>query len=81
MLAGVVMMALGRMAAGIAVLLLGVAVSSLWAYRLMGASGYDPGQAMSNGLSGQGKRRSDPGKRQQTDPGEQTAEIWEQLEK
>lgn len=78
MLAGPVTVALGRIE-GVLVLLTGLAVSVFWAVKALDARGYDPAQAVSNGLSVQGECHSDPGEPKQRAAGEHSADIREQV--
>ena len=49
--------------------------------KMMRGSGFDPHQGTINGLKGQGKQQSDAVKAEQPVMGEQSADIWKQLEK
>lgn len=79
LLAGLVLMTLGRMW-GLAVLLCGVALLMLRYARLMHGRGYDPEQGSLNGPSGMGKQTPDATPCNQPPVGEQPADLWQQLE-
>ena len=65
---------------GALVMLAGVGVIFFVYAKLMRGSGFDPDQATINGLYGQGKQQPDAVKVAQPIVGEQSADIWNQLE-
>ena len=65
---------------GALVMLAGVGVIFFVYAKLMRGSGFDPDQATINGIAGQGKQQSDAVKENLPVIGEQSADIWNQLE-
>ena len=65
---------------GALVMLAGVGVIFFVYAKLMRGSGFDPDQATINGIAGQGKQQSDAVKENLPVIGEQSADIWDQLE-
>ena len=65
---------------GALVMLAGVGVIFFVYAKLMRGSGFDPNQATINGIAGQGKQQSEAVKENLPVIGEQSADIWDQLE-
>ena len=65
---------------GALVMLAGVGVIFFVYAKLMRGSGFDPDQATINGIAGQGKQQSEAVKENLPVIGEQSANIWDQLE-
>ena len=65
---------------GVLILLAGIGIIFFIYAKLMRGSGFDPDQGTINGLKGQGKQQSDAVKVEQPVIGEQSADIWDQLE-
>ena len=65
---------------GALVMLAGVGVIFCIYAKLMRGSGFDPDQGTINGIKGQGKQQSDAVKENMPVIGEQSANIWDQLE-
>ena len=81
MLVGIVVMVLGQLPIGLILLLGGVALMAFNYVTMMRGSGYHPDQGMHNGLGGQGKQQSEVVKADMAEPGEQSPEIWEKMQK
>ena len=81
MLAGLVIMVLGGTWIGLILLLVGCGMMAVNYVTMMRGSGYHPDQGMHNGLGGQGKQQSEVVKADMTEPGEQSPEIWEKMQK
>ena len=80
-LAGIVLMVLSHVILGVVVLLAGVACMAFSYVTMMRGRGEDPNQGTINGMNGQGKQQSETAKVNMPEPGEQSPEIWEKLEK
>ena len=65
---------------GALVMLAGVGVIFFVYAKLMRGSGFDPNQATINGIAGQGKQQSEAVKENLPVIGEQSVNIWDQLE-
>ena len=81
MLAGMVIMVLGKVLIGLILLLAGVGMIAFNYVTMMRGRGDDPDQATVNGLRGQGKQVSEVVKDSIPDPGEQSPDIWEKMQK
>ena len=81
MLAGIVVMVLGKVLIGVILLLAGVAAMAFNYVTMMRGRGEEPNQGTINGLAGQGKQQSETVKVNMPEPGEQSPEIWEKMEK
>ena len=79
-LAGVVVIMLGSMIGGFALMLAGMIVMAKNYVTMMRGRGYDPEQGSIHGPGGQGKQQSDAAKVPQPGSGEQPANIWEMVE-
>ena len=62
-------------------LLGGVALMAFNYVTMMRGSGYHPDQGMHNGLGGQGNQQSEVVKADMAEPGEQSPDIWEKMQK
>ena len=78
--AGILVMVLGKIMLGLALLFAGLIAMAMSYSTMMRRQGYDPDQATINGLKGQGKQQSEIIKDAVTNPGEQSANIWDQME-
>jgi hypothetical protein len=78
--AGILIMVLGKIMLGLALLFAGLIAMAMSYSTMMRGQGYDPDQATINGLKGQGKQQSEVVKEAVTNPGEQSANIWDQME-
>ena len=81
MLVGLVIMVLGQVLIGLILLLGGGGLMVLNYVTMMRGSGHNPDQGIYNGLGGQGKQQSEVVKADMTEPGEQSPEIWEKMQK
>ena len=81
MLVGLVIMVLGQVLIGLILLLGGVALMAFNYVTLMRGRGCNPDQGMYNGLGGQGQQQSEVVEADMTEPGEQSPEIWEKMQK
>ena len=81
MLAGMVIMVLGSTWIGLVLLLAGVGLMAFNYATMMRGRGQDPEQGLYNGLNGQGKQQSETVDVNMPEPGEQSPEIWEKMEK
>ena len=81
MLVGLVIMVLGQVLIGLILLLGGGGLMVFHYSTMMRGSGHHPDQGIHNGLGGQGKQQSEVVKADMTDPGEQSPEIWEKMQK
>ena len=81
MLVGIVVMVLGQTMIGLILLLGGGGLMVLNYVTMMRGSGHNPDQGIYNGLGGQGKQQSEVVKADMTEPGEQSPEIWEKMQK
>ena len=80
-LCGIVLMVLGKWFFGILFLLCGIAAMACFYATMMRGRGCNPDQGMHNGLGGQGKQQSEVVKADMAEPGEQSPEIWEKMQK
>ena len=80
-LSGIVVMVTGSVLIGVMLLLGGVAAMAFSYVTMMRGRGEDPNQGTINGMNGQGKQQSETVKVNMPEPGEQSPEIWEKLEK
>ena len=80
-LAGFVVAALGSILGGLALMLGGIVLMMVNYVTMMRGRGEDPNQGTINGMNGQGKQQSETVKVNMPEPGEQSPEIWEKLEK
>jgi hypothetical protein len=78
-LAGLVLMVMGRMWGLLAILCGGVMLMVRYA-RMMHGRGYNPDQGTINGLAGKGKQTSDAVPMNQPPVGEQPSNIWDQMQ-
>ena len=81
MLVGLVIMVLGQTIIGLILLLGGGGLMVFQYSTMMRGSGHHPDQGMYNGLGGQGKQQSEVIEADMTEPGEQSPEIWEKMQK
>ena len=81
MLAGIVMMVLSQVLIGLILLLSGVALMAFNYVTMMRGRGCNPDQGTLNGLNGQGKQQSETVDVNMPQPGEQSPEIWEKMQK
>ena len=81
MLAGLVIIVLGKMLIGLILLLAGVGMMAFNYSTMMRGSGQNPDQGIHNGLGGQGKQQSEVVKADMAEPGEQSPDIWEKMQK
>ena len=81
MLAGMVIMVLGSTWIGLVLLLAGVGLMAFNYATMMRGRGQDPEQGLYNGLNGQGKQQSEAVDVNMPEPGEQTPDIWEKMQK
>jgi predicted lipid-binding transport protein (Tim44 family) len=79
MIAGLVLMVMGKMW-GLLMILFGAIALMVRYARMMHGRGYDPEQGSINGLTGQGKQTPDVVSTNQPPVGEQSANIWKQME-
>jgi hypothetical protein len=80
-LCGIALMVLGKWFFGILFLLGGIAVMACIYTTMMRGRGQDPEQGLYNGLNGQGKQQSETVDAKMPEPGEQSPDIWEKMEK
>ena len=81
MLIGLVVMVLGQVLIGLILLLGGVALMACNYVTMMRGSGHNPDQGIYNGLGGQGKQQSEVVSANIPEPGEQSPDVWEKMEK
>ena len=81
MLVGIVVMVLGQLPIGLILLLVGCGMMAVNYVTMMRGRGCNPDQGMHNGLGGQGKQQSEVVKADMAEPGEQSPEIWEKMQK
>ena len=80
-LCGIVLMVLGKWFFGILFLLSGITVMACIYVTMMRGKGCDPNQGTINGLGGQGKQQSEVVSANMPEPGEQSPDIWEKMQK
>ncbi len=80
-LCGIVLMVRGKWFFGILFLLGGIAVMACIYATMMRGRGCNPDQGTLNGLNGQGKQQSETVDVNMPEPGEQSPEIWEKMQK
>ena len=81
MLVGIVVMVLGQLPIGLILLLVGCGMMAVNYVTMMRGRGCNPDQGIHNGLGGQGKQQSEVVKADMAEPGEQSPEIWEKMQK
>ena len=81
MLAGIVVMVLGGTWIGLVLLLAGVGLMTFNYATMMRGRGQNPDQGIHNGLGGQGKQQSEVVSGNMPEPGEQSPDIWEKMQK
>ena len=81
MLAGIVVMVLGKVLIGVILLLAGGALMVLNYVTMMRGRGQEPNQGLYNGLRGEGRQQSETVDVPMHAAGEQSSEIWEKMEK
>lgn len=80
MLAGLVVIVLVNLWAGLVLLLVGVGLMAFNYSTMMRGRGDHPDQGLYNGLAGQGKQQSEVVKDNMPEPGEQTPAVWDKME-
>ena len=80
LLAGIVLMILGKIGLGIAAFLVGFGLIAFFAATMLRTGGYRAEGAFFNGLGGQGRQQSEVSKAPKAGSGEQPANIWDMMD-